>query len=459
MEKLNFQDAAFLNMESASHPFHIGALMILKAPEGAPANYFRKLGATLGRLNEVWPIFNRKLENPEEPGSSGWVIEDNYSPGHHIHHYALPQPGKMNDALQLVCRAHERQLDRYRPLWEMHIIEGLPRGRFALYCKAHHALLDGAAALQLSRGLLSDNPRAKIDLGRAEAAIHKEHGRRSLINRLASAGHDLLDQYRALPEITALLAHMGMAALRGSDDTMKMPFTAPRSLFNTEIDPSREVVTCDLPLPRVKALAKTTGGSINDVLLSICGGALRTYLQGQQALPRKSLLAGMPVAIRSEEPHTGNHLSFIISPFFTNEKDPLKRLKKVIKVTRSAKQELASVSTTAARDYSNLIMIPTMLLTLTGNATRVTPAINAIFSNVPGPRERLFLQGAELESMYPLSVVTAGMGINLTVVSYNQRLCFAVTSCPTEQPGIDQLGKYLKESYRELAAAIAQESS
>ena len=459
MEKLNFQDSAFLRLESQNHPFHVAGLVILKLPEDAPANYLSRLAARCGRLNELWPQLDKKLSHPDEPDKSGWVPEEDYQARRHVLHYALPASGTMADLMQLVTRAHERQLDRNRPLWEFHIIEGLPRNRFALYCKIHHALVDGAGALEMSRALLSPSPDKVIGLAEQRQVVQQHHERHGVLQELSDSGRKLMKQYKALPELSALLAGMGMAALRGSNDTMKLPYTAPRSIFNTEIDSNRQLIVTDLPLKKVKAMARTTGGSINDVLLAVCGGAIRRYLWENNALPRKSLVAGVPVAVKTAEKSGGNQLSFILCPYFTNERNALKRLRSVIRVTRSAKKKLAAVSETAAQDYTNLILMPTVLLTLTGNATRVNPAINAIFSNVPGSQEKLYLEGSEVEAIYPLSVVTAGMGLNLTVLSYSNKLCFAITSCPTEQPGIEKLGKYLKESFRELAEAISQEPS
>jgi WS/DGAT/MGAT family acyltransferase len=189
------------------------------------------------------------------------------------------------------------------------------------------------------------------------------------------------------------------------------------------------------------------------VLLSVCGGALRHYLIEQNALPRKSLVAGVPVSLKRGESADGNQLSFILCPFFTGEADPAKRLEKVRRTTRKAKRELAAMSPTASQDFANMLLMPTIILTLSGNSTRVNPVLNAIFSNVPGSPETLYLEGAELQSIYPLSVVTDGMGLNLTVVSYRNKLSFAITSCPTLQPGIDQLGRYLKESLKALRDA------
>lgn len=457
MEKLNFLDTSFLRLESSRHPFHVAGLMILKLPPGAPKNYLRKLVARSGQLNEVWPIFNKKLSDPDDLSKGRWVPEENYHPERHVLHYALPQPGRMEDLLSLVSRAHERQLDRNRPLWEMHIIEGLPRDRFALYCKVHHALVDGVGAMKMMNALFSTSPRARINPDEIAPLAAQQSERHTLLAGLDDMRRGLLQQYRALPQLSALLAHMGIDALLGKDNAMKLPFTSPRSIFNTEMDSARRVIICDLPFGQVRTMARNMGGSINDVLLAVCGGALRRYLLQQEALPRKSLVAGLPVSIKSADTQAGNQLSFILCPFFTNERDDLKRLKRVIKTTTRAKSDLAGMSSTANQDLTNLIMMPTVLLTLTGNATRVTPAINAIFSNVPGSREKLYMEGAELESLYPLSVVTDGMGINLTVVSYGKKLCFAITSCPTEQPGIEQLGDLLRESFRDLQAAVKEQ--
>lgn len=453
MDKLNVLDKSFLRLESARHPFHVAGLMIFKMPERAPANYLRKLAAWGQQLNTLWPVLNKKLVDPENLGNGAWVEEDNYQPERHVLHYALPQPGRMADLLHLVSRAHERQLDRSRPLWELHIIEGLSGNRFAVYCKVHHALIDGVAGMQMLSALFSTSSAKRANPLDISPVIEEQAQRHSLLEGLGDIGRSVMEQYRAIPQLSSLLGQMGLDALRGADDAMQLPFTSPRTIFNTQTDPARRMILCDLPFASVRSMAKKMDGSINDVLLAVCGGALRRYLITQSALPKKSLIAGLPVSIRRGGKQDGNQLSFILCPFFTDEADDLKRLQRVIKTTTRAKAELAEISTTAGQDFSNLLLMPTVLLTLTGNATRVAPAINAIFSNVPGSDRKLFLQGAELESLYPFSVVTDGMGINLTVVSYDKKLCFAVTSCPTRLPGIENLDRLLKSSFSDLRAA------
>ena len=453
MEKLSAQDAGFLKLESPHCPFHVAGLMILKLPANAHRDYLPRLVRKCGRLNELWPAFNKKLHDPANMSAPAWVPADNYQPEQHVLHYSLPAPGRIEQLLRLVTRAHERPMDRSRPLWEVHVIEGLSGGRFALYCKVHHALVDGVGAMKMIQSLLSTSPGQKLSFDEAHPPHERHSGDHSLFHALDDLRRGLRKQYKALPELSRLLAHMGADAMQGKKDVMRLPFTSPRTIFNGELDSSRAIMVCDLPLASVRKIARQAGGSINDVLLCVCGGALRHYLQAQKALPKDSLVAGMPVSLKTEGDDVGNKLSYIIGPFFTDEGNDWRRLKRVIKVTRGAKDELGHVSATAAEDYYALLMAPTVLLTITGNATLLRPGINAIFSNVPGSRDKLYLEGAELQRLYPLSIVTDGMGLNITVVSHANKLCFAVISCPTRQPGIQSLGKLLKESFRDLQAA------
>jgi WS/DGAT/MGAT family acyltransferase len=456
VEKLSFLDAAFLRMESPERPFHVAGLMILKLPEKAPPNYLRRLARQTGRLNELWPIFNRKLADPHSVRNPGWVPADDYDPDYHVHHYALAVPGRMDDLLNLVSRVHERVMDRSRPLWEIHIIEGLQGGRFALYCKTHHALVDGVGALRMVNALFRTDPDAKINMRTARPIAQEHHEKLSLAKQLAGTRKELMKHYAALPQVGSLLAGMGLDALLGKKDVPPLPFTAPRTLFNGEVDARRQIIIAELPLKGMRTLATPFGGTLNDTLVAVCGGAMRAYLQGQDSLPGKSMEAGLPVSIKRAGQSDGNQVSMIICQMFTNEADPLKRLQRVIRVSSKAKADLRKMSSTAAQDVSNMLFVPALVLTLSGNATRVAPAFNAIISNVPGSPETLYLEGSELEAIYPFSIVTDSMGINITVISYRSKLCIAVTSCPTEQPGIAEFGKLIRQSYRELAAAARQ---
>lgn len=455
LEKLSFQDAAFLRMESERHPFHVAGLMILTEPDPLPRGFYRRLARHCGRLNELWPIFNRKLKDPESLRNPAWVVADDYDPAYHISHYALPAPGRMDELLTLISRVHERMLDRHRPLWEIHLIEGLPGRRFALYTKVHHALVDGVGALRMIDTLFSTSPDAVIDFRRARPKAKAHHEKLSVVRQLGSLRGELRKHSAALPQMSELLAGMGMDALLGRRDAPPLPFTAPRTLFNTDVDARREIVICDLQVSALRKLGDQYGATLNDVLLAVCGGAMRTYLASQDALPADSLEAGVPMSIKRKGQDAGNQVGFIICPLHTEERRPVTRLKRIVRVMNKAKDNMRNLSSTAAQDFTNILMMPTILLTLSGRASQVKPALNVIVSNVPGSRKRLYLEGARLESIYPLSVVTDGMGINVTVVSYMNKLCLAVTSCPTEQPGIENFGRHLKDSYRELVEAAS----
>lgn len=455
VEKLSFQDASFLRMESTQRPFHVAGLMLFKYPDNAPKQFVRQLAGRCGRLNELWPVFGKKLKDPASLRNPCWVVADDYDPAYHIHHYALPAPGRMDDLLSLISRVHERMLDRSRPLWELHLIEGLSGNRFALYCKVHHALVDGVGALQMINALFSESAGQKIDFRTAAPAARAHSNNIGLRKHLSSLGTEFKKHYSAIPQVSNLLASMGRDAWAGKKDVPPLPFTAPRTLFNGDVDARRQIIITELPLGRVRRLAAAHGGTINDVLVAICGGALREYLKGQDALPAKSLEAGVPMSIKRGGEQHGNQVSFVICPFFTEVSNPVQRVRKVIRVMNKAKKSIRDMSVTAAQDYTNMLMVPTLLLTLAGRASQMTPVLNAIVSNVPGPKRRLYFDGAPLERIYPLSVVTDGMGINLTVVSYRGSLCFAITSCPTTQPGIGALGKLIKKSYQELLAATS----
>lgn len=452
-QKLSFQDASFLRLESAARPFHVAGLMLFSPPEKAGKNYLRQLVQKCGRLNELWPVFDQKLKDPESLRNAAWIEADDYDPAYHVQHYALPAPGRLEDLLTLVSRAHERVLDRNRPLWELHVIEGLQGDRFAIYCKVHHALVDGVGALRMIDALFSDSAGKRVDFKKAEVLAREHHEKYQPLRQLGRAGAELRRHSRALPQVYTHLASMGRDALLGRKDAPPLPFTAPHTVFNTDIDARREIILSQLPLKQLRTLATRSGGTLNEVLIAVCGGALRAYLLEQGELPRETLEAGIPMSIKRDGEEAGNQVCFMISPFFTNERDPWRRLKRVIKVSQQAKKDVRDMSRTAAQDFTNALMMPTILLTLTGNAGKVRPALNCIVSNVPGSAKPLYLDGAELESLYPLSVVTDGIAINITVVSYQNTLCVAITSCPTLLPDIGGLGKLIQGSFKELKQA------
>ncbi|MEL7449108.1 MAG: wax ester/triacylglycerol synthase family O-acyltransferase [Pseudomonadota bacterium] len=454
MTKLSFQDAFFLRGETPTSHAHVAALMLFTPPDNAPADYLQRLAGKLGTLNELWPAFGRKLDNPDSLRTPSWIAATDYEASDHVLHYAVAEPGTMDELLRLVEQSHEELLDRGQPLWQVHLIEGLEHGRFAIYFKVHHAVMDGVAGLHMIRHMLSDDPRCE-SIGAAGMPLRRHNpGKAASLRAVSDTVLSLLKHVGAVPEAVGSLAQHSLQALLGHKDDPLPPFAAPRTMLNGEIDGRRRIVICDLPLRRVREIGKHYGGTINDVVLAVTGAALRDYLLDQDALPARTLDAGVPVSVRGTGPNAGNQLSFLVCPFATEHDDPVRRLKRVIRTTRKAKKELGHMSPAATEDLATMLMLPFLLMSMTRATQVFPPFINTIVSNVPGPEKPLYLDGARLERLYPLSVIMDGIGLNITVISCRTKLCFGITSCPTHQPGIDTLGPYLRRAYRELLATL-----
>ena len=453
METLNFQDLAFLRMESPQRPFHVAGLLVFSPPPSVRPDYLRRLAGELGReLPRFDALFRRRIEAAAS-SAPYWVEADDYDAAYHVLHYALPQPGRAEDLLALLSLAHERLLDRSRPLWEWHLVEGLPRKRFALYCKVHHALIDGVGAMRMIQQVLSEDPGARFAARRA-AAVPGDHARATSGGWFASLAHatsTLRDQGKAIPEIASMLMHMRNDARK---DSPPLPFTAPRAPMNHEISHRRRLLTAQFPLATVRRIGASVDGTVNDALLAICGGALRSYLLEQRALPKQALLAGVPVSVRTPGEQHGNELSMIVCPLGTTTRDPLARLRLISHTTRTAKQHLHALSPAARQDYMNMVLLPALMLTVAGASTSVPPPFNVLVSNVPGPAHALYLAGARLEEIYPLSLVSDAQALNITAVSTGTKLCLGIAACPDNLPRIERLRSHLDAAFRELKAAV-----
>ena len=457
MQKLSFQDAFFLRAESGNCPFHVAALMVLKFPEDAPRNYLRELAKLFGQIGEVWPVFSRKLADPNNLNNPHWIKAEDFDASDHILHYRLPKYGNMEDLLGLIAHSHERVLDRTRPLWQAHLIEGLPGKRFAVYFKVHHALVDGVGGIKMIREMLTQDPHGTLLDRKCEEQTAKHHDKHSLGELVKHSIEVILKQSQAVTEASGMLANMGLDSLLGKKDRPQVPFSAPRTLFNQELGTKRRLIVSELELEQLHRISKHFGGTINDVLVAICGSALRSYLLELDALPERSLDAGLPVSIKSPNAAEGNQLSFIICPFVTDEEDAAERLKRVITITRKAKKDLAHISPEASENLATMTMVPFLMVSLTHSSQRVPPVFNAIVSNVPGSKNKLFLEGAELESLYPLSVVTDGMGLNITAISYDGKLCLGITAAPSNEPHVECLNEKIQQGFAELQARVREE--
>jgi diacylglycerol O-acyltransferase len=454
--KLNPLDAAWLMVESTDTPMHVGSLTIFSLPKNASPDFLRDTVASLKQHRNFAPPFNLKLVSPKLKGVlPAWIEDHKIDLDYHFRHSALPAPGGERELGVLISRLHSHPLDFNRPLWECHLIEGLEHNRFALYVKMHHSQVDGVGGMKMLERMLSPDPEATDRLppwavGRG-GSTRPHPVKAPLAQRLKALA---LAQAETLPGVIKALREVVGDSFGQSDPAHAAPFVAPRSIFNRKISGQRRFATQFYELERIRRIAKATGGTVNDVFLELCSGALRRYLDEIQALPNAPLTAGVPVSVRpADDGDSGNAISFIIANLNTHLADPLQRLKAIQESTAFAKDRLQALPKAGINNYTMVFMAPYILSLLTGLSGRTRPMFNVTISNVPGPREHLYFNGARLEQMYPISLLSHGQALNITVVSYAGQFNVGFTGCRDTLPHMQRLATYMAETLEELELA------
>ncbi len=463
---LNLLDASWLLVESRETPMHVGALMPFSLPPGAGEDFVRGIMATFRDAEQVSAPWNRRLKSPKFKGLVPvWEEVEEVDLEHHVHHSALPQPGGERELGQLIARLHSQPLDLTRPPWEVELIEGLAGGRFALYTKVHHSLMDGIGGVKLLVRAMSSDAKSSQKI-RPFWAIQPEHkpGRKrrpaadAPVATAAQIAADLVEKVRFqagnVPDIARAFGAM-VGAVRNKQDVLKIPFDTPVSILNGRIHGPRRFATQRFAVDRLKALAKAADATLNDIVLALCGGALRRFLDELGELPEKSLTAGIPVSVRpKDDVESGNAITFIISTLGTDIEDPLERLEAIRASTRRAKEHVQNLPREAMLQYTLLLMAPYMGSLLTGIGGRTRPMFNITISNVPGPEQALYFRGARLEASYPVSLVTHGQALNITCQSYDGHLNFGFTGCRDSLPHMQRVATYTGEALAELEALL-----
>ena len=461
--RLNPLDAAWIQTETRATPNHVGGLLIFRLPPGAPRDFLRQLMTEFRTHRGFAPPWNRRLKvafnlNPLPV----WVEDDAIDLEYHVRHAALPWPGGERELGELVGRLHSTPIDLARPPWECTIIEGLEGGRFALFVKMHHSLIDGVSGMKmLQRSMATDRAKSAAMPPFWSTGSGGEDSRRggsralpTVAEAMASAGEALSAQARSVPQ---LVAAFGKIAKRIGErgEGLMVPFDAPLSALNGRVREKRRFATQKFPMARLRALAKAGDCTLNDLVLAICGGALRRFLAERDALPEKTLTAGIPVSVRpADDTGTGNAISFIISTLATDLDDPVERLRAIRASVRHAKAHLQALPRQAMQQYTMLLMAPTIVTLLTGIGGRTRPMFNITISNVPGPDKLLYFRGAELLAIYPASIVTHGQALNITCQSYAGTMDFGFTGCHSSVPSLQKLAVYASEALQELEAAL-----
>ncbi|RLK61190.1 WS/DGAT/MGAT family O-acyltransferase [Actinokineospora cianjurensis] len=439
-------ESMFLLGESREHPLHVGGLQLFELPDGAGPDYVGELHRALLDTDDIHPLLRRRPRDPV--GSLGqwmWTDDDRLDLEYHVRLSALPTPGRVRELLELVSRLHGSLLDRHRPLWEAHLVEGLRDNRFALYTKVHHALLDGVSALRLLQRSLTTDPTVRDTRPPWAAREDEPRGPRSR----TGVGAVLRD----IAGLGPALAKYANEVFRAQ--TATLPFAAPRSILNVPITGARRFAAQGWPLARVRAVGDAAGATVNDVMLAMCAGALRRYLLELDALPEKPLVAAVPMSLRTgDDSAGGNALGMILCTLATDRPDPADRLAAITESTRSDKDVYRGMSQLQVTALSAIPFAPLALGLLPGAVRLTPPGFNLMISNVPGPTEPLYWNGARMLGVYPVSIPYEGQALNITVTSYNGSLEFGLTGCRRTVPHLQRLLTHLDTELADLERAI-----
>lgn len=455
MRPMPITDAMFLLAEVREKPMHVGGLQLWEPPAGADAHFASELYRDLIAAGEVAPLFQRRARHGlGRLGPWEWAVDDGLELEHHVRHGALPHPGRIRELLALVSRLHSTLLDRNRPLWEMNLIEGLDDGRFATYSKVHHALLDGVSAMRwFAKGTSTDPDERDMPGPFAVRSERAPRPARSSAQRLAELGKGVIGGGRAAGEVSIAAARTVIKAL--DDQAATLPFQAPRSMLNVPIAGARRFAGQSWPLERLATVKRATDTSLNDVVLAMTSGALRRYLLDHDALPDAPLVAAVPVSLRGDEHEdTGNAVGAVLCNLGTDVDDPVERLEVIHRSMRDTKAMLAGLSPLGILALSALAFGGIALGPLFRYPLLRQPAFNLIISNVPGPAEPRFWNGARLDEMYPVSIPYDGQAMNVTVTSYSGAVAFGITGCRRSLPSLQRLLDHLETSLAELEAAV-----
>jgi len=453
MKTLSPVDQLFLYLEKRQQPMHVAGLQLFSFPEGAGPKYVSELARSIREYSSPEPPFNQRLTR--RFGQYQWMEDQQFDMDHHFRHEALPKPGRIRELLSLVSAEHSNLLDRERPLWEAHLIEGIRGRQFALYTKVHHSVVDGISAMRMGMRALSPDPEER-DLPPVWAYKPKKRGRglpSNPVDAVSSLARLTTGASRQIATVPALAREIYSVTQKAKDDPNFVSiFQAPDTILNQCITGSRRFAAQSYSLDRLKRLSAAFNCTLNDVVLSMCGHALREYLISQNALPDRPLIAMVPMSLRKDDSAGGNQIAMILANLGTHICDPANRLRVVQASVREAKKRFAQMSPEEILNFTALSMAPTGLNLLTGLAPKWR-AFNVIISNVPGPREPLYWNGARLEGMYPVSIVLDRIALNMTLTSYRGQIEFGLIACRRTLPSMQRLLDYLEQSIRELEIA------
>ena len=504
--KLSAMDASFLYLETPEMPMHVGSMAIFRLPEGYKGDFFEDFKAMIASRLHIAPILKSRLEKaPLDIDHPSWVEDDQFDIDRHIFRASLPAPRDRATLERIVGWMHAKLLNRARPLWEFYVFEGMKDNEIGLYSKMHHACIDGGAGAALTNMIYDLTPvpreieppteRAKVgqeprdiaanlidsyqqlwrqpfDASAAAKGIELPRSGKSDLGSILfdNAMFQIENAVKFAGNVPTLLKSVsdvvGKIADPKSRDSI-VGMMSPPTLLNKQISSERSFAGVSIPLSRAKAVAKAAGGKLNDVVLAISSGVVRRYLLERGALPSKSMTAAVPISLREEGNTDANNQVFgMICSIATNVEDPKTRLETIIAQSTKSKEIshplralMPQVSNVSMLGAPIMMQILALLYSRSSLSDVLPPTANITVSNVPGPRQTLYAAGAELLHIFPVSISTHGLALNITVQSYRDQLDFGFVAGANIIPHVEVLCSLVPEEFAALEAAFAPPSA
>ncbi|GIQ75594.1 diacylglycerol O-acyltransferase [Bradyrhizobium sp. USDA 3240] len=501
-KKLSSLDASFLYLETPEMPMHVGSMAIFRLPDGYKGDFFEEFKAMIASRLHVAPILKARLQKaPLDIDHPSWVEDDQFDIDRHIFRASLPAPRDRATLERIVGWMHAKLLNRARPLWEFYVFEGMKDNEIGLYSKMHHACIDGGAGAALTSMIYDltpvprqiEPPSAKkvaqeprdiaanlIDAYQQlwtqpfEAAAAAQKSLELPRSGKSDLGSILFDNAMFQIESAVKFAGSMPTVLKSLSDVVAkvadprsreslQAMASPPTILNKAISSERSFAGTSISLSRAKALAKASGGKLNDVVLALASGVVRRYLISQGALPNKSLTAGVPISLREEGNAESNNQVFgMICSIATDVEDPKKRLETIIAQSTKSKEMshplralVPQVSNISLLGAPIVVQVLALLYSRSDLSNVLPPATNITVSNVPGPRQTLYAAGAELLHIFPVSISTHGVALNITVQSYRDQLDFGFIVGANIIPHVQVMCDMLPLEFDVLEAAFA----
>ncbi|MEO8057624.1 MAG: wax ester/triacylglycerol synthase family O-acyltransferase [Burkholderiales bacterium] len=487
MKQLPGLDASFLHLETPQMPMHVGALHNFELPADYKGSFVADMRRHMAERLVLAPALRQKLvKMPLNLSNPTWV-DDEPDLDKHIVGITLPKGSGQAELEAQVGRLHAVLLDRSRPLWKFHVFDGLADGpagtkRFAMYTQLHHAAVDGQAAVALGQAILDLSPEGREVDQQRQGKVRRELGLADMLRGvLGNQAGLVLDAVKAIPGTVGVLSQMAtqkvgdtasgtmasmMARVKGQGAAARGKSVsnlalAPRTRLNTTVSATRAFASISLPLAALNATRRRHKASLNDAVLMVCSGALRRHFLKHGPLPRKSLVAGVPVSTRAKgDTSSNNQATMTVVSLGTHIADPAKRLAHVLAATAAMKSNLGAMKSLMPTDFPSL-GVPWLMESL-GNlyakarvADRLPAIANVTISNVPGPTVPLYMAGAKMLTNYPTSIVVHGVALNITVQTYNESLEFGLIACGEAMPEVTELARHVQAAFDEFQALPA----